>query len=37
MLFNTDKCKTLHIDIENLNGLYIMEQRPLEAVHEECD
>ena len=37
MLFNIDKCKTLHIGRENLNELYIMEGRPLEAVHEERD
>ena len=32
MLFNIDKCKTLHIGGGNLNELYNME-----AVHEECD
>ena len=37
MLFNTDKCKTLHIGGENLNELYNMEGRPLEAVHDERD
>ena len=37
MLFNIDKCKTLHIGRENLNELYNMEGRPLEAVHEERD
>ena len=35
MLFNIDKCKTLHIGDGNLNELYNMEGRPLEAVHEE--
>ena len=37
MLFNIDKCKTLHIGRENLNELYTMEGRLLEAVHEERD
>ena len=37
MLFSIDKCKTLHIGRENLNELYNMEGRPLEAVHEERD
>ena len=37
MLFNIDKCKTLHIGDGNLNELYNMEGRPLEAVYEECD
>ena len=37
MLFNIDKCKILHIGRENLNELYSMEGRPLEAVHEERD
>ena len=37
MLFNIDKCKTLHIGRGNLNELYHMEGRPLEAVHEELD
>ena len=37
MLFNIDKCKTLHICRGNLNELYNMEGRPLEAVHEERD
>ena len=37
MLFNIDKCNALHIGVGNLNGLYNMEGRPLEAVHEECE
>ena len=37
MLFNIDKCKTLHIGRGNLNELYNMEGRTLEAVHEDCD
>ena len=37
MLFNIDKCKTLHIGSGNLNELYNMEGRPLEAVYEERD
>ena len=37
MLFNIDKCKTLHIGRGNLNELYNMDGRPLEAVHEERD
>ena len=37
MLFNIDKCKTLDIGSGNLNELYNMEGRPLEAVHEERD
>ena len=37
MLFTIDKCKTLHIGGGNLNQLYNMEGRPLEAVHEEHD
>ena len=37
MLFNIDKCKTLHIGRGNLNELCNMEGRPLEAVHEERD
>ena len=37
MLFNIDKCKTLHVGGGNLNELHNMEGRPLEAVHEECD
>ena len=37
MLFNIDKCKTLHIGRGNLNELYNMEGRPLEAVHAERD
>ena len=37
MLFNIDKCKTLHIGVGNLNELYSMEGRPLEAVNEEHD
>ena len=32
-----DNCKTLHIGRGNLNELYNMEGRPLEAVHEERD
>ena len=35
ILFNIDKCHTLHIDRGNLNELYNMEGRSLEAVHEE--
>ena len=37
MLFNVDKCKTLHIGVGNLNELYNIEGRPLEVVPEECD
>ena len=37
MLFNIDKCKTLHIGSGILNELYNMEGKPLEAVHEERD
>ena len=37
MLFNIDKCKTLPIGGGNLNELYNMKGRPLEAVHEERD
>ena len=37
MLFNIDKYKTLHIGRGNLNELYNMEGRPLEAVHEDHD
>ena len=37
MLFNIDKCKTLHIGVGNLSGLYNIEGRPLEVVHEERD
>ena len=37
MLFNIDKCKTLHIGRGNLNELYNMEGRLFEAVHEERD
>ena len=37
MLFSIGKCKTLHIGRGNLNELYNMEGRPLEAVHEERD
>ena len=37
ILFNIDKCKTLHIGDGNLNELYNMEGRFLEAVHEERD
>ena len=33
MLFKIDKCKTLHIGVENLNGIYNMKGRPLEVVH----
>ena len=35
MLFNIGQCKTLHIDSGNLNELYNMEGRSLEAVYEE--
>ena len=37
MLFNIDKCKTLHIVGGNLNDLYNMEARTLEAVNGERD
>ena len=37
MLFNVDKCKTLDIGVRDLNQLYNIEGRPLEAVHEERD
>ena len=37
MLFIIDECKTLHIDGRNLDELYNMEGRPLEAVREERD
>ena len=37
MLINIDKSKTLHIGGGNLNEIYNMEWRPLEAVHEERD
>ena len=37
MLFNIDKCKTLHICSGNLNELYNKEGRPIEAVYEERD
>ena len=37
MLFNIDKCNTLHIGGGNLNELYNMNGRPLEAVYEERD
>ena len=36
-LFNIDKCKILHVGSGNLNELYNMEGRPLEAVYEERD
>ena len=29
MLFNIDKCKTLHIDVGNLNGKEVHEERDL--------
>ena len=37
MLFNVDKCKTLHIAVGNLNELHNIEGRPLESGHEERD
>ena len=37
MLFNIDKCTTLHIGGGNLNELYNMKGIPLEAVQEVRD
>jgi ribonucleases P/MRP protein subunit RPP40 len=37
MLFNTDKCKVMHIGLKNTRQAYYMNGTTLEAVHEEHD
>ena len=37
LLFNIEKCKTLHIGSGNLKELFNMEGRRLEAIYEEQD